>query len=408
MKKVFFDLNMLGRQLFLNIGISGISRFIIELSLNILNCKNKAKIDFHLTSSIFPQFAPFLENHYSTLGYSNKLLIEPHIAAKLYHALVTCKLPAYKGSLIGKLIAKYPAKLNPDIVHTPFIPIQKERYNSTPIVINTVHDIIALSNPEFFTKEDQQNFSTLLNKVSKTADIFCSVSNNTRHEFCEFFGISSDRVVTIPLAASPDLFYKVSDTSFISNIKKKYNIPNTDYILSVATLEPRKNISSLITAFMRIQDEIKTTDIKLVLVGKTGWLTDEMLENMERSPNLKEKIILTGYVEDKDLAALYSGALFFVYPSFKEGFGLPPLEAMQCGTPVISSNTSSIPEVVSDAGILINPATTDELCQAMLNYISSPSLRKSFSQRGIERAKTFSWKKCANETLMLYNGLLSF
>jgi glycosyltransferase involved in cell wall biosynthesis len=116
-------------------------------------------------------------------------------------------------------------------------------------------------------------------------------------------------------------------------------------------------------------------------------------------------VIFTGYIPDHDLSAIYSGALAFVYPSLYEGFGLPPLEAMQCGTPVITSNTSSLPEVVCDAGLMINPSSRDDLCQAMLNLINQNNLRMELSQKGIERAKQFSWTKCADQTIILYKQI---
>ncbi len=127
-----------------------------------------------------------------------------------------------------------------------------------------------------------------------------------------------------------------------------------------------------------------------------------IFQTVQSNSLLKNHVIFAGYIPDHDLSAIYSGALAFVYPSLYEGFGLPPLEAMQCGTPVITSNTSSLPEVVGDAGLMINPTNRDDLCQAMLNLINNSKLRNQLSQKGIDRATQFSWSKCATETIKVY------
>jgi glycosyltransferase involved in cell wall biosynthesis len=137
-------------------------------------------------------------------------------------------------------------------------------------------------------------------------------------------------------------------------------------------------------------------------VGVSGWKNNDIFKTAQETPILKNRIIFTGYIPDEDLSAIYSGATAFIYPSLYEGFGLPPLEAMQCGTPVITSNTSSLPEVVGDAGIMINPTDEDALCQAILTIIQDSQLRKTLSEKGRERAQQFSWAKCAEETVKVY------
>ncbi len=139
-----------------------------------------------------------------------------------------------------------------------------------------------------------------------------------------------------------------------------------------------------------------------------GWNYDKIFETLESCNSLKDSIILTGYVADEDLAALYSGALAFVYPSFYEGFGLPPLEAMQCGVPVITSNTSSFPEIVKDAGIMVDPTDTDAICSSILEIYRDPSLRKTMSQKSLERASFFSWDNCTRGTIAAYKAALRY
>lgn len=172
--------------------------------------------------------------------------------------------------------------------------------------------------------------------------------------------------------------------------------------MGLSTLEPRKNNQRLIKCYYQLLLEKSLEDIYLVLVGSKGWLYDEIFETVNSYPELKNKVIFTGYVDDEDLSSIYSGATLFVYPSLYEGFGLPPLEAMQCGVPVITSNTSSLPEVVGDAGIMINPKDEDALCQAILNLLNNSDLQKELSEKGLERAKIFNWEKCARETVEIY------
>ena len=144
-----------------------------------------------------------------------------------------------------------------------------------------------------------------------------------------------------------------------------------------------------------------------MLVGTQGWDYNDIFEEIFKHEDIKKRIIITGYIPDEDLAALYSGALAFVYPSFYEGFGLPHLEAMQCGVPVITSNTCSLPEVVGDAGIMVDPTDADALCHSMLEIYNKSSLREAMSLKSIERAKQFSWEKCTQETLAAYKTALS-
>ena len=209
------------------------------------------------------------------------------------------------------------------------------------------------------------------------------------------------------MAADRDRFYVCEDSQKVKSIRSKYRIPDTPYILSLGTLEPRKNIDTLIKGFARLVQEQNLKDLHLVLVGTHGWQYEKIFDEISKSGSVKDRIIFTGYVDDADLAALYSAALVFVYPSFYEGFGLPPLEAMQCGTPVITSNTSSLPEVVGDAGIMLDPKDTDGLCHSIFEIYGQSALRESMSRKSSEQAKKFSWEKCIQETIDVYKTALS-
>jgi len=187
--------------------------------------------------------------------------------------------------------------------------------------------------------------------------------------------------------------------------KKKFGIGGQRYLLSVATLEPRKNHRTVIKSFYRLVKDYDVRDLSLVLVGARGWDYGDMLADV-KSSRLKDKIVFTGYVDDRDLAPLYSGAMAFVYPSLYEGFGLPLLEAMQCGTPVITSNTSAVPEVVGKAAITLDPMDSDGIGRAIYDIYTSAELGRNMAATSIKRDGQFSWSKSADQLIKVYETAL--
>ena len=177
-------------------------------------------------------------------------------------------------------------------------------------------------------------------------------------------------------------------------------------MLSLNTLEPRKNVEHSVRCFVRAVEEARLDGLTFALAGPVGWDYGQILETVA-DPRVRQRVQLIGYVDDGDLAALYSGALAFLFMSHYEGFGLPPLEAMQCGTPVITSNTSSLPEVVGDAGITLAPNDEDGLCQSIVDVYRDASLRQAMSSKSLDRARRFSWERCTSETLAAYKAALA-
>jgi glycosyltransferase involved in cell wall biosynthesis len=216
--------------------------------------------------------------------------------------------------------------------------------------------------------------------------------------------VEPERITVAPLAASPDIFARETDARHIQTVRSRYGIPAGEYILTVNTLEPRKNLAHAIRSFVELVEASHAKDLSFVLVGNSGWKDEEILAQLSQSRVARDRVVVTGFVPDADLAALYSGGLFFVYPSLYEGFGLPPLEAMQCGLPVIASNTSSLPEVVGNAGLLIDPRDPTELTQAMSRLLEDTSLRATLQQRALERARQFSWERTADTTIAAYRA----
>ena len=192
----------------------------------------------------------------------------------------------------------------------------------------------------------------------------------------------------------------------IATVRNRYCIPDGDYFLSLASfLAPHKNLDRLIRCFFKLIAEHPELQINLVLAGSNRLNFGDNLPT--GSPQFRSRVVCTGYVAEENLIALYSGATAFIFPSLFEGFGLQPLEAMQCGTPVIISNTTSLPEVVGDAGITVDPLDEEAICQAMLSVATDRNLAQMLSQKGLERAKNFSWAKCANDTADVYRKILS-
>jgi len=227
-------------------------------------------------------------------------------------------------------------------------------------------------------------------------DSYFTVSQYTKDDFLKLFPQLNAEQLTVTHLAAASSFYPVTDEKIINSARKKYNIPeNKKYIFSLCTLEPRKNLIRAVKTFVQFVQKNNIEDLVFVL-GGSAWNNFMPLLEAELGEIPQNLVIKAGYVDDKDLSALYSGAEWFVYTSMYEGFGLPPLEAMQCGCPVITSDNSSLPEVVGDAGIMIDWDSDEQHINAYEKYYFDENLRKQNSKAGLERAKMFSWEKCAD------------
>jgi glycosyltransferase involved in cell wall biosynthesis len=341
--------------------------------------------------------------------YIARTFYKYNIALERAHNTLPLKVVRKLYRIASRLAEKYLPPLNEkilqniDIFHSPcfaFTPLVQETKNIKKFL--TVHDLIPILYPNLFEDNNEENLKRTLKSITPEDFVIC-VSNSTKNDLCNYLkNLNPERVFVTHLAAASDVFYPCSNPEQIVRVRNKYHIPNATYILSLCTLEPRKNIDHVIRSFAKLIQEQNLKDLYLVLVGTKGWNYSNIFEEVTNFPLAKERILLTGYVDDEDLAALYSGALAFTYLSFYEGFGLPPLEAMQCGVPVICSNTSSLPEVVGDAAIMLAPLDADGLCQSILEVYNNSSLRERMSLKSIEQAKHFSWEKCARETVKAY------
>ncbi len=254
-----------------------------------------------------------------------------------------------------------------------------------------IHDLVWKLYPET-TDVNSWHKKRAIVRNMKRADILLSVSDSTRNDLARLLNIRKE-IITLHNAADRKTFHR-ADPRAIARIKKSYEI-NRPYILSVCTLEPRKNLVTLLDAYGRIAGSVRH---QLVLVGMSGWKNTRLFEMIDRHP-ARHSIIVTGYVPSEDLAPLYSGADVFVFPTLYEGFGMPVLEAMQCGCPVISSTSSSIPEVAGDACVLVDPLDAEGLAASMEKVLSGRARRKAMSGKGLARSRQFSWEKSAARLL---------
>lgn len=290
-----------------------------------------------------------------------------------------------------------------DIFHSFYYPINQEvkKYSNLKKVV-TIHDLIPVLFPNLHYTSSF--IEEIIASIGKDDYAIC-VSENTKKDLIKYAPhINPDHVFVSLLAASKSLFYVCENVEKFNSIKERYNLPDK-YFLSVGTLEPRKNTDFVIRSFLKFIKENQIDDLSLVLVGTKGWDYDKIFEEYNNANELKDKILFTGRVPDEDLASLYSHAHSFYYLSLYEGFGLPPLEAMQCGVATVTSNTSSLPEVVGDAGIMLNPKDEILLRKTMYDLYNDDLLRQKYAQKGLERAKLFSWEKSANDLVAIYEKI---
>jgi len=286
------------------------------------------------------------------------------------------------------------SRLGLDLLHSPdFIPPFHRNCKS----VITIHDLAFLLYPHFLTKESARYYGQI-DQAWRRTDHIIAVSEATKQDSIKMLGVPKKKITVIHEAANP--IYRQLPADEVSNfLRQKYKIEK-DYILFVSTIEPRKNLPGLLQAYRRLLDDYKRDEM-LVLAGANGWLWEEVYETVNRL-NLEDHVAFLGRVPSEDLVNLYNGARALVHPSFYEGFGLTTLEAMNCGTPVIVSNTAALPEVVGDAAVLINPHDIEGLTVAMWRVLTEKELRDDLISKGLKRAQNFSWEKAARQTLEVY------
>lgn len=350
---------------FLNHPVTGVARYAREISRKILQYKNVSLAFNQETSSEIS---------------TNKILFVPQ---------------SWPANLLGSKAwnqLDLPRCINSNVLWSP--------ENIGPLgVANhavTIHDLSVLEHPEWFALSMVATYNFYLPRLVKQAKAILTDSEYFRVRILDHFCLPADRVSVVPCAV--DARFQPCSHATISAMRTRYKLPE-HYILSLSSLEPRKNLPNLFKAW-RCLSLKERSGVVLVIAGDRG----KVFANPDYRLFLEKltDVIFTGYFPDQDLPALYSGALGLIYPSLYEGFGLPPLEAMACGTPVITCNNTSIPEVVADKAIFVEPLQPESIATAIKLLIEDTQLRSRLSEAGLKRAKLFSWDSSAN---MVYNKL---
>jgi glycosyltransferase involved in cell wall biosynthesis len=291
------------------------------------------------------------------------------------------------------------ARLGLDLLHTTdFIPPALGYHRS----VITVHDLTFLHYPQYLTTESRRYYNQQIGWAVHRADHILADSYTTKSDLATLLDVPSERVTVVHLAADPA--FRPLPEAEAERIVARYAL-EPGYLLCVGTLEPRKNLPGLFQSYRLLLDAGVTT-AGLVLVGSKGWMYDEIFERVEEL-HLNEQVHFLQGVPDGDLPGLYNAASLLVTPSFYEGFGLPALEAMACGTPVVVADRSSLPEVVGEAGLLINPDDPDDIARALTRVLTDGLLRTRMRELGLARSACFTWERAARETLAVYRAMLA-
>ena len=273
--------------------------------------------------------------------------------------------------------------------------------DSKTSVVVAVHDLSFLRYPEFFAWRGRAWARFVKpRRLAKRASHLIAMSESTKADIVALLGVAPEKVSVVYSGLLPQFRPVPRGYDKVQHVLKKYHLPGK-YILSLGTLEPRKNLVGLILAYNQLVQILGKESVPpLVLAGPPGWLYQETLRTVNASPH-KERILLPGSISEADRPFVYAAAKLFVYPSFFEGFGFPPLEAMACGVPVVTSRVSSIPEAVGTAALTIDPHRVNEITEALKLLLTDEPARKEFMARGLERVKIFTWEKAAKETLRI-------
>jgi len=382
---------------------TGVEDYTINLLSRLLSLDDRIK--YKLFYNGFHKF----KLNYSWLKGKNIEIKKTRIPNRAFDLILRfIKLPK-----LDKLLGGVDVFLSPHFLITPLSKKTKR--------IMIFYDLSFLRFPNFFSWQKRLWHKFMFpKKQAQKADTIIAISESTKQDLVDFYNIDAKKIRVV-YPGIDDKFKIIDDKKKLIETKNKYNLPD-DFILYFGTIEPRKNILGLIKAFEEIKNEkfgkILNVDwqgfegivrgqkdkifdfskLKLVVAGTKGWLYEEIFERVKNS-EFKDDIIFTDFVDEKDKSYLYNLSRVFVYPSFFEGFGLPPLEAMACGVPTIVSNKSSLPEVVGNAAITIDPQNTNEISWAIKEVLENQELNDYLSAKGVERSKQFNWDKVAEEIL---------
>jgi glycosyltransferase involved in cell wall biosynthesis len=255
--------------------------------------------------------------------------------------------------------------------------------------------------PQLHTLAKRYFFRWFIQVSGRRADALIADSESTRRDAVRLAGVAPEKIHTVHLGVTGE-FRPISDPEVLDPIKARYRLPE-QFLLYVGVIEPRKNLPALLQAFGKLAQE--GLPHHLVVAGGKGWMYDQVFQMVAES-KLQDRIHFIGHVSHDDLPGIFNLAEAFVYPSLYEGFGIPVLEALACGTPVVTSDISSIPEITGDCALLVPPSDQEALTHAMRRILDDQSLREDLARRGLERAAGFTWRHTARRTLVVYEQVL--
>jgi glycosyltransferase involved in cell wall biosynthesis len=317
-----------------------------------------------------------------------------------HHPLPGCRLLPALMTAGNLLLSQAARRYQLDILHDPngIAPFFGPPNGAKRIV--TIHDAFAYIYPETNSTLENWRYRWMLTKTARLADAVITTSQCSKKDLIHHLDLKPDQVKVTPEGVHPR-FAPLLDRHACKAVLNRYGIPQP-YLFYLGGINPRKNITRLLEIFSRVRTSFP--EVRLVIGGKRQWATDKIDQALKRL-KLENWVQFTGYVPDADLPALYTSAEVFIFPSLYEGFGLPPLEAMACGAPVVASSAGSLPEVVADAALTVNPYDVGEMVAAIKLILGDPVLRIGLRRRGLQRASLFTWEETARETLKIYQQL---
>lgn len=288
-----------------------------------------------------------------------------------------------------------------DLFHSPDFTLPPVRRGTRTLL--TVHDLSFIRDPDSAVPVLRQYLNAVVPRSVARADHVLADSQATRADLIELYHTPAEKISVLYSGVNA-VFRPIADSAILAGVRAKYRLGQAPFILAVGTLQPRKNYVRLIQAFSALSTQ--PSPLVLVIAGGKGWLYDSIFAEVQRL-NLQARVIFPGFVDDADLPALYSAAHALAYPSLYEGFGLPMLEAMACGTPVVTSTASCLPEVAGGAALCVPPTEVEALSQALETVVGDEAARAELIARGLARAKTFTWDRAAHELVGHYRSLLA-
>ncbi len=336
------------------------------------------------------------------VAFTGRWKLPPELEPTPHFRLSQSSLPTWKPAvrILWEQLLQPPAAIRErlDLLHSLSY-VQPMLCPAKSVV--TMLDLSFLRMPENFNRGNRAYLATMTRLTAHRCRRIITISESTRQDVISYLQVPPEKVVPIHLGVD-ELFRKVEDETLLARFREEHQVPE-HFLLYLGTLEPRKNVERLVEAYAQVKRESGIPH-KLVLGGAKGWLYDRIFARV-RQLGLEHEVVFTSYIPYDELPLWYNCADIFIYPSLYEGFGLPPLEAMACGTPVVTSSVSSLPEVVGSAALTVDPLDVDALSSAIRRILEDPALATQLAEAGLQRAATFSWRKMAERTLEVYHDV---